>query len=846
MENNKKQMTPMLKQYTEIKKQHKDKILFFRMGDFYEMFFDDAVIASKILNIALTSRHKENNIPMCGIPYHALSNYTQKLLEQGHKIAICEQVEDPKNAKKIVKREVVKILTPAVNSEIDNLFSDENYFLFAYYKQNLAIVDFSNGDFFYEKNINIHNLISEIEKHFPKEIIISENDLNLLKKETYLDFYNISVNIINNKLLETHNEVIAKWQGNINLDVITIILNYIIENNKFIPEHLKKPEQINLKKYLVLDENTLSHLELLKNVNGKTEGTLFSLLNNCKTSMGARKLKTWISYPLTDETELSDRYNFIEELIESPHLKKDLTGILSKIGDLERLNSKIALKNILPQELINLKNYLEEIPNLKKTLSEFKNRLALSLNEKLQSLPDIISTIEKHILPEPSNNINDGDYINKGVNKELDRIRDLVLNSKKWLLNYEAEIKEKYDISNLKIKYNKVFGYFIEITKKNLDKIPENFIRKQTLVNAERFITPELKEFEEQILSSDEKLQKLQKEIYTNLLNSLSEKCANLKFASDIISAIDIINGFSDISLKYGYSKPSINDNYEIEIANGRHPILDEIMKDNFIPNDLKMNKKNKIFIITGPNMAGKSTYMRQNALLIIMAQIGCFVPATKMNYFIFDRIFTRIGAKDKILEGESTFMVEMNETSKILNNLTDKSFVILDELGRGTSTYDGMSIAWSILEYLSTCDKNFLVLFATHYHELTTLESMLPNIKNYSVNVKELDDRLLFLRQIKRGPSDRSYGIEVASLAKLPETVITRAKEILHKLENREQPKIKRKIKQKTIFDNLKEKKLETIAVKLKELDLNHTTPIEALNFLYKLKDKVDSISDL
>ena len=838
-------LTPMLKQYLSIKEKHNDKILFFRMGDFYEMFFEDAVIASKILNIALTSRHKEDNIPMCGIPFHALANYTQKLLDNGYKIAICEQVEDPKAAKGIVKRDVVKILTPAINSEIDNLYSNENYIFFVYYNKCLAILNFVTGDFNYETDINIAQLIGEIEKHFPKEIIISNDDLKILKKEISIEFYNIVVNFISENYL-TFNDKIKSWLKNSEKfpEVITVALNYIIENNTFIPEHLKQPEKLNINQYLLLDENALTHLEILKNSSNKTEGSLYSLLNKCNTPMASRNLKKWLSYPLTDRSELTERYNFVEKLTESPKIRKKLSEILKKIGDIERLNSKISLKNILPSHLINLKEYLKLIPEIKEELLKIDTELSLKFYNNLNECKDFIYQIEKYILPEPSNNINNGGYINRNINSELDELMSIRYNSKKWLLNYEAKLKEEFNIPNLKIKFNKVFGYFIEVSKKANINIPESFIRKQTLVNAERYITEDLKEFEEKILTADEKIVRIEKEIYFSLLNELSKQCIEIKKIADTISSIDILLTFATIAILNDYVKPEINDESTIVIIDGRHPVLD-VIKEDFIPNNLSMDKNNKIYIITGPNMAGKSTYMRQNALLIIMAQIGSFVPAKKMNFPIFDRIFTRIGAKDRILEGESTFMVEMNETSKILQNLTNRSFIILDEIGRGTSTYDGISIAWAILEYCANLKKNFFLLFATHYHELTILEQDFKNIKNYSVDVKEVGNKLLFLRRIKRGQADRSYGIEVASLAKLPDEIIKRAKQILKRLENRQEPKSKFKIKEKTIFENNYKNEKENILKEIENIDILNTTPLQALKFLSNIQNKLKRLNN-
>ncbi len=848
MDNLQENLTPVLKQYLTFKKEHPDKILFFRMGDFYEMFFEDAVTASKILNITLTSRHKESQIPMCGIPYHALANYTQKIVDLGFKIAICEQIGDPKLSKGVVERAVTRVITPSINSEIDNLFSTENYFLFVYYHKNLSLVDFTNGDFFYETEVTLYNLIDEIEKYLPKEIFISKDDFTSLKKQINISNYNFSVNFIDEDDSTDYSQDIEEWLSQINEDIpekiIKVALQYIIENNKFIPKNLKLPQKINLKKFLNINENTLNHLELLPSSNSRDNASLYSLINQTKTPMGSRTLKKWISYPLTDASVLQERYNFIEDFIDKSELRKNLISILNSLGDIERLNSKIALKNILPQNLITLKNYIMKFPDIKETLLKSDSQLAHTLSSKIEYLREVVDIIEKYILPDPSNNLNEGNYINKGINHELDELREVRLNTKKWLLNYENEIKSLHNIP-IKIKYNKVFGYFIEITKRNTDNIPSDFIRKQTLVNAERYITEQLKDFEEKILSADEKIEKIEKEIYFDLVSQLQTFCKRIKSASEIIAEIDILISFTEVSLKNNYSKPEITDSNQLQIIDGKHPILSQILKENFIPNNLTMDSDNNIFIITGPNMAGKSTYMRQCALIIIMAQMGCFVPASKMIYPIFNRIFSRIGARDKIIEGESTFMVEMNETSYILNNITDNSFIILDELGRGTSTYDGMSIAWAILEFLANINKKIFTLFATHYHELTSLESDFPNISNFSVNVMEINDRLLFLRQIVKGPADKSYGIEVAHLAKLPEKVITRAKEILNKLENRETPKIKSKFRQVSIFEALQRNTTDKIIEEIKNFDIENSTPLNALNFIDRVKNKLNSTTD-
>ncbi len=840
-----KNLTPMLKQYLEIKQSHPDKILFFRMGDFYEMFFEDAKVASKILNIALTTRHKnqEDYIPMAGIPYHALSNYTQKLLDNGYKIAICEQVEDPKKAKTIVKREVVKILTPAINTELDNLDRNENYYLMALKKLNenfeISLLDFSSGNFYFETNLSIQNVISEIEKFLPKEILLTKEDYIFFKKFFSLEIYKIKINFLTYPI--THKEVITwlKEKKVEQLFTIEAILSYILENNKFIPDHIKTPEKLNIKRYMELDENTIYHLEILTNQKGKKEGSLFSLLNNCFTPMGTRGLKKWITYPLLDKEQLEERYNFISELKDNNFAKKQLVSILKNIGDIERLNTKLALKTILPEDLLNLSRYLSFIPEIKNILILLNTKLSKEFLNNLPELKEIKEIIKKYILQNPSNNLNEGDYISYGINKELDELRKLKKNSKKWLIDYEYKLKQELQIP-IKIKYNKVFGYFIEISKKNTQNVPSNFIRKQTLVNAERYITEELKEFEEKILFADEKITEIQKNLYNNLLEKLSKYCGDIKKISDTISSIDILTGFSILAIERGYCRPKINEENKLEIIDGKHPVLEKILNEEFIPNDLKMSEKKRIYIITGPNMAGKSTYLRQNALLILMAQIGSFVPAKKMNFSIMDRIFSRIGAKDNILSGESTFMVEMRETSTIIKNLTNRSFVILDEIGRGTSTYDGVSIAWAIIEYLANLDKKAFVLFATHYHELTALEESLDCVKNFSVDVKESGDKLLFLRKIKPGPTDKSYGIEVASLAKLPEEIIVRAKKILTQLEKKEEikPITKHKIiVKKSIFQDELSKKERKVIDKIKNIDIDNITPLKALNLLDKLK---------
>ena len=835
----------MLKQYLEIKKEHPDKIIFFRMGDFYEMFFEDAKIASKILNIALTTRHKnsEEFIPMAGIPYHALTNYTQKLLDQGFKIAICEQVEDPKKAKTIVKREIVKILTPALNTEFDNLERDENYYLMALKKVDdkfqIALLDFTNGNFFYEVDLGIDNVISEIEKFYPKEILIPEKDYLFFKKFFNIEIYRIKVNF---SPLSIENETIDEWIKSKKfspLYPVLAILHYVIENNKFIPSHIKSPEKLNVKNYLELDENTIFHLELLTNQKGKKEGTLYQLLNRTFTPMGSRTLRKWITYPLIDKEKIEERYNFISVLIDNSFLRKKIVANLKKFGDLERLNAKLALKSILPEDLINLKNFISYVKEIKNLLKLMEIPLADRYYKNLPYLKDAIEKIYRFIMDNPSNNLNEGDYIKDGINAELDELREIKRNSKRWLIEYEQKLKESYNLP-VKIKYNKVFGYFIELPKRFSDKIPENFIRKQTLVNAERYITEELKEFEEKILTSEERISQIQKEIYFKLLDELSNYCREIKMISDTISEIDILSGLSILAIERNYTRPHINDDGKIEIIEGKHPVLENILENEFIPNDLKMDEKNRIFIITGPNMAGKSTYLRQNALLILMAQIGSFVPAKKMSFSVRDRIFSRIGAKDNIIGGQSTFMVEMKETSYILKNITDRSFVILDEIGRGTSTYDGVSIAWAIIEYLASLKNKAFVLFATHYHELTSLEESIDCVKNFSVDVKETGGKLLFLRKIKAGPTDKSYGIEVAALARLPDSIIKRAKEILNELEKKEDIAAKRKQKviiKKTIFSEEVNREEKMVIQKLKKIDVNNITPLEALNLLDKLK---------
>ncbi len=875
-----KPMTPMIKQYLEIKKNYQDTILFFRLGDFYEMFFDDALVASKAMEITLTSRNtgELKKVPMCGIPYHAADNYIAKLIKKGHKVAICEQVEDPKLAKKLVKREVINIVTPGTVVDFNMLNQKSNNYLMSIYIKNeyvgISSIDLSTGEFIVTENIK-ENYIAFIENEItrlnPSEIIIPEsilNDNEKLKRifsyypdlliNKYYDWvfdYQYAIN----KILEFYKVKTMDGFGIENKHHIIsssgAALHYIYETQKQAINHIDNIKYYSSADFMELDNATIKNLELIFNqFDNTTNYTLFSILDYTQTPQGARLLKKRILEPLTDKDKINKRLNYTNFFYLNNDIRKDLRSILNNIYDIERLCSRISLFKATPRDLIALKNSLLNSVKIKELLKQY-NELK-NLTNKIPSLKKIINIIEKSINDDPPLQISVGEVIKKGYNEELDKIRNAVIKGKEWIAQLQKQEIKRTGINSLKIKYNKVFGYYLEVTKTNLSLVPDDYTRKQTLSNAERFTFPDLQEYEEIILTSAEKISFLEEKLFTEILNIIRENIIDIKETGKIIAQCDFYSALSECAYRHNYSKPILNDKGIIKIKNGRHPVIEQTVKDEpFIPNDILLdNNDNRILIITGPNMAGKSTFLRQTALLTLMAQIGSFIPADKAEIGIVDKIFTRIGASDYLAKGQSTFLVEMNETANILNNATDKSLIIMDEIGRGTSTYDGLSIAWSIIEYIynkSTIGAK--TLFATHYHELTQLGEK-KGIKNYNILVREWNDDIIFLRKVTSGAADKSYGIQVAQLAGIPKEVIQRAKVILFDLES---DNIKDVIISQSALKDNNDNQLDLFKVNvlnpveieifniLKNINLNTLTPIEALNILNSIKNKLDLLKE-
>ena len=796
-------LTPMMKQYLEVKNRYKDCILFFRLGDFYEMFFEDALVASKALEIALTGKAcgLEERAPMCGVPFHSANSYISKLVENGYKVAIGEQMEDPALAKGIVKREVIRVVTPGTVLEGNLLENKKNNYLMSLYKENdnigLSYVDISTG----ETNATVlkrDKLIEEIAKVSPSEIII--NDLDYIKNlEAIASLSNIYLNTnfdeayLNENILKQYfsNEYLSKVKfdenGLINRS-LCVLLNYIYNTQKQVTSNINNINVYNSSNYMVLDMFTRSNLELTETIRTKKKkGSLLHVLDKTSTAMGGRMLRKYVEEPLVDKKRIQNRLDVIEEIKDDYSLRIDLIEILKNVYDIERICGKIAFEKVTPKELINLKNSIEKLPELKRRIEDSDAEILKSYAGKMETLDDIYDLIDRAILPEPSITIKDGNIIQSSYNEELRELREVSTNGAFMIKEIENREKEKTGVKSLKIGFNKVFGYYIEITKANLAtaNIDDSYIRKQTLSNAERYIIEELKIIEDKILHAKEKIGVLEYELFVQVRKYIYDNIDRIQNVAKIIANIDVFTSFATVADLNNYVKPNINDNNKLDIKNGRHPVVENIVgEENFVPNDTYLSDdENIINIITGPNMAGKSTYMRQSAIIVLMAHMGSFVPADFADIPICDRIFTRVGASDDLSSGQSTFMVEMNEVSQILKNATSKSFVILDEIGRGTSTYDGISLAWAIVEYIQSNIK-CKTLFATHYHELTDLENEFREVKNYSISVKDDGENIIFLRKIVEQPADKSYGIYVAKLAKLPDQVIERSSEILSDLE--------------------------------------------------------------
>lgn len=803
MEIDRQKLTPMMKQYFECKDKYPDCILFFRLGDFYEMFFEDAIVASKVLEIALTGKScgLEERAPMCGIPFHAANSYISKLVESGYKVAVGEQMEDPQSVKGIVKREVIRVVTPGTVLEGNLLENKKNNYLMSLYKDNdnigLSYVDISTG----ETNATLigrDKIIEEIAKVSPSEIILNDisfkEDLkniatlgNIYINENFDENY-LNINILNEYFSDDYLSSLKFDEDNLIKNSLCILLNYIYNTQKQITSNINHINIYNPMEYMVLDMFTRINLELTQTMRGsKKKGSLLHVLDKTSTAMGGRLLRKYVEEPLVNKKRIDERLDVIEEIKNDFSLREDLIDILKNVYDIERICGKIAFEKVTPKEMINLRNSIEKLPLLRERINYSNGNTIKKYIDNMEDLKDIYELINNSIMEEPSITIKDGNIIKSSYNEELKELRNISKNGAFMIKEIENREREKTGVKSLKIGFNKVFGYYIEITKVNLANLDleGRYIRKQTLSNAERFITEELKEIEDKILHAEEKIKALEYDIFVKIRQTIYNNIDRIQNVAKIIANIDVFTSFATVAHINNYVKPLINENSKLDIKNGRHPVIESIVgEENFVPNDTYLNTgENIINIITGPNMAGKSTYMRQTAIITLMAHMGSFVPAEYANIPICDRIFTRVGASDDLSQGQSTFMVEMSEVSHILKNATNKSLVILDEIGRGTSTYDGISLAWSIVEYI---EKNIKckTLFATHYHELTDLENEFAEVKNYSIAVKDDGENIIFLRKIIDQAADKSYGIYVAKLAKLPNEVINRSSEILKELE--------------------------------------------------------------
>lgn len=874
-------ITPMMQKYLETKEQYKDCIIFYRLGDFYEMFFDDAITVSKELEITLTGKScgLEERAPMCGVPYHAADSYLNKLVTKGYKVAIVEQVEDPALAKGLVKREVVRIVTPGTNlntSALDE--SKNNYLMSIVCVENcfgIAIVDITTGDFFVTEVDSDRALIDEINKFMPSEIICNDAflltgiDIDDLKNRLNISIFQLESWYYDDdmckKALTEHFKVYdLSALGIDNYDVGTnaagALMQYLTETQKNSLSHLTQIIPYSTNKFMLLDTSTRRNLELCETLREKQKrGSLLWVLDKTKTAMGARTLRSYIEQPLIDKNEIVKRQKAIEELNKSLITRDELREYLSPIYDLERLISKIAYRSANPRDLIALHSSLEMLPHIKTILSDFKSALFKDIVERLDILEDITTLIADSINEDPPINIKEGGIIKSGYNEEVDRLRKAKTEGKTWLAELEAKEKEKTGIKGLKIKFNKVFGYYLEVTNSYKNLVPDNYIRKQTLANSERYTTDELKELEDIILGAEDKLFSLEYNIFSSIRDEISSQLVRIQTTAKALAQTDVFASLAYVAEHNNYVKPTINEKGVIDIKNGRHPVVEKMMPDSmFVTNDTYLDmQNNRVSIITGPNMAGKSTYMRQTALITLMAQIGSFVPASSANIGVCDKIFTRVGASDDLASGQSTFMVEMTEVANILRNATPKSLLILDEIGRGTSTFDGLSIAWAVVEHISNAKLlGAKTLFATHYHELTELEGTISGVNNYCISVKEQGDNIVFLRKIVKGGADKSYGIQVAKLAGVPDSVISRAKELVAELSNADITVRAKEIAanmtpgssisnvednvelhQMSLFDTVKE---DEIISEIEELDLGTMTPIDALNHLYKIQNKL------
>lgn len=878
-------LTPMMQQYMETKKQYKDCILFYRLGDFYEMFFEDAITASRELEITLTGKDcgLEERAPMCGIPFHAVDGYLNRLVSKGYKVAICEQVEDPKLAKGIVKREVIRIVTPGTNLNTQALEESKNNYLMciACFQNRIgvSIVDVTTGDFYMTEVEGLAKLQDEIYKYMPTEIIcndafvMSGYDIEDLKGRLGMAVYTLEPWYFDDdgcrKCLMNHfkvNTLAGLGLEDFPSGMISAgaAMQYLLETQKTDLTHINHIIPYLASRFMLLDSSTRRNLELTETLREKQKkGSLLWVLDKTKTAMGARRLRSDIEQPLINIDDINARLDAVEQFCKNTVSRDEIREYLNPIYDMERLLGKVSYKSATPRDLLAFANSMEMLPHIKTVLKEFDCKLLSEIEQEMDGLEDLYHLIKDAICDDPPVMIREGGMIRTGFDKDIDMLRTAKTEGKTWLAKLEEEDRERTGIKNLKIKYNKVFGYYFEVTNSYKDMVPDDYIRKQTLVNAERYMTPKLKELEDTILNAEDKLNTLEYDVFCKVRDDIAKELERIQKTAKAVARLDVFASLSVVAEQNHYVRPALNEKGVIDIKDGRHPVVEKMIDhDMFVANDTYLNNSNHcIAVITGPNMAGKSTYMRQSALIVLMAQLGSFVPAKSANIGIVDRIFTRVGASDDLASGQSTFMVEMNEVANILRNATSKSLLVLDEIGRGTSTFDGLSIAWAVIEHIS--NKKLLgakTLFATHYHELTELEGKMNNVNNYCIAVKEKGDDIVFLRKIIKGGADRSYGIQVAKLAGVPDMVIDRAKEIAEQLSDNDiTEKVqsiavdtkgdKRKSKpvhyddvtmgQMTLSDTVKD---EDIIQELKEIDITNLTPMDAMNTLYRLQNKLNN----
>ena len=873
-------LSPMMQEYVKTKEQYKDCILFYRLGDFYEMFFQDALTVTKELELTLTGKDcgLEERAPMCGVPFHAAEAYINRLIEKGYKVAICEQVEDPKKAKGLVKREVIRVVTPGTTLDAASLDESRNNYLMSVVategRFGCAIADITTGDCFLTEVDKPQKLLDEINKFVPAEIICNDAffmsgvDTEDLKNRLGicvfpLDAWYFDDGLCKRTLMEHFHVNALEGLGIQDYDSGVIasgaLFLYLQETQKSALSHMAGIRPYAAEKFMLIDSSSRRNLELVETLREKNKrGSLLWVLDKTKTAMGARTLRSYVEQPLIDAEKINERLEALEELNQSPMLRDEIREYLNPVYDLERLISRISYQSANPRDLIAFYSSLEMLPYIRQIIKDFNSPLLTKICEDMDPLEDIAQLIRSAIVEEPPLAQKDGGIIREGYNSDVDKFRRSRTDGKKWLTELEARERERTGIKNLKIKYNRVFGYSLEVTNSFKDLVPENYIRKQTLTNAERYITQELKDLEDMILGAEDKLYALEYELFCNVRDKVGAEVVRIQKTAKAVAALDVFASLALVAQRNNFVRPKINENGVLDIKNGRHPVVEQMIEnDMFIANDTYLdNQKKRISIITGPNMAGKSTYMRQTALIVLMAQIGSFVPAEKANIGIVDRIFTRVGASDDLASGQSTFMVEMTEVANILRNATSRSLLILDEIGRGTSTFDGLAIAWAVIEHISDtklCGAK--TLFATHYHELTELEGKIPGVNNYCIAVKEKGDDIVFLRKIVKGGADKSYGIQVARLAGVPDPVIRRAKELVEELSDADitaavkdlaAPKKKQKIvydqvdmAQMSLFDTVQD---NDIVEEIKNLDMSHLTPMEAMNILYNLQNKIQN----